>query len=638
MKKEKSERLFGAIGNISDRYVDEAAGKERRKVSLRKWVALAASFAIVVSLSLYLFIPFNNTPNISAYEGDEYYPVISRLASYYYRPQKHKNNFEKLLASLENMFPTKSDMNGGAAPEFAPGDTGVSSDGASGYFEVTDNQVAGVIEADLIKASDAHLYRVSYKTFTDGYTRHQLTLSVYGIKDGTEATNPISQITLPLSENARGMVYSSAEMYLSADLKTVTVICTYYDVHDRQSTAVYTVNVENPAAPTVLGVVTLSGGYNTSRKIGSQILVVTDYYLNKSEIQYASPETYIPAVNSGKGNELIPMEDIVMPDIMTEVKYSVLMLIDEGASEPKDTVALFNYTNSLYVTENGAFAAHSYSESREEYGYISRNMTEIAHVTFEDGLTLKGKITVEGRVKDQYSLDEKDGYLRLVTSTNLVMRNGGYKFTDNASLYIFNLADYTERRAVKYFAPDGEEARSVRFDGDKLYVCTAEVIKLTDPVFFFDLSDYDKISSTDTGTIDGYSDNLIQLGDGYLLGIGVDVNRNGKLEVYREEGSEVISTDSFVFGGSYSTVYKSYLVNRELGIFGMQVENLYYEDEEGRTVYVGDAYLIYSVKNGKITVLATVDCDGRADRTRAFVKNGYVYISTDFELLKWAVE
>ncbi len=629
MKKEKSERLFGAIGNISDRYVDEAAGRKSKKSQIRRWVALAACLAIVVSLSLYLFIPINDAPNISAYQSDEYYPIIAGIANFYYRPHNNKNNFERLLASLEKMMPTKNDMAGGA-PEFAPGDTGVSSDGASGYFEVTDNQVAGVIEADLIKASDTHLFRVSYE--------NNLLLRIYGIADGTESTEPISSLEISKPEGAHALRVDTAEMYLSADLKTVTVICTYYDVHDRQSTAVYTVNVENPAAPTVLGVVTLSGGYNTSRKIGSQILVVTDYYLNKSEIQYASPETYIPAVNSGKGNELIPMEDIVMPDIMTEVKYSVLMLIDEGASEPKDTVALFNYTNSLYVTENGAFAAHSYSESREEYGYISRNMTEIAHVTFEDGLTLKGKITVEGRVKDQYSLDEKDGYLRLVTSTNLVMRNGSYKFTDNASLYIFNLADYTERRAVKYFAPDGEEARSVRFDGDKLYVCTAEVIKLTDPVYFFDLSDYDKISSTDTGTIDGYSDNLIQLGDGYLLGIGVDVNRNGKLEVYREEGSEVISTDSFVFGGSYSTVYKSYLVNRELGIFGMQVENLYYEDEEGRTVYVGDAYLIYSVENGKITVLATVDCDGRAERTRAFVKNGFVYISTDFELLKWAVE
>lgn len=627
MKKKQSERLFGAIGGISDKYVDEAIGRDKKKTTLKRWIALAACFAIVVSLSLYLFIPLNDSPNISAYEGSDYYPVIAGIANYFYRPHNNKNNFEKLVAGLEKLLPSKALDN--AMPE-AGGASGTSPDGGIGdYFEVTDNQVAGVIEADLIKASSTHLYRVS----NDDY----ILLRIYSIADGTDSTDPISSIKLTTPNDKSGIINHTAEMYLSDDLKTVTVISTVHDVHDRQSTAVYTVNVENPTNPTLTGVVTLSGGYNTSRKIGNQILVVTNHTLYGGDIDYNNPETYIPTVNDGNGNELVPMEDIVMPSVVSSARYSVLMLIDEGATEPTDTLALFNYTGALYVTENGVYAAQSYTEKARDY--INRNMTEIAHVAFEDGLTLKGKMTAEGRVKDQYSLDERDGYLRVVTSTNFSERNGMLKFTDNASLYIFDLSDHSERRAVKYFAPDGEEARSVRFDGDKLYVCTAEVIKLTDPVYFFDLSDYDNISSTDTGTIDGYSDNLIQLGDGYLLGIGIDGNNDGKLEVYREEGGSVISTNVFVFDGDFSTEYKAYLINREAGIFGMQVNNLSYKNEEGRTVYVGNAYLIYGIENGEISILATVQCDTRfADRTRAFIKNGFVYISTDApELLKWEI-
>ncbi len=628
-KKERAERLFAAIGDTSDRYIDEAAGRKSRSTVIRRWVALAACFAIVVSLSLYLFIPINDAPNIAAYEGSEYYPVISRMANYYYRPSNNKNNFEKLLARLENMLPTKSDMDGSMVPEyganFAPGDQ--SSDN---YFEVTDNQVAGVIEADLIKASEAYLYRVSYE--------RNLLLRIYGISDGTEGTEPIASLEITKPEGAHDLRVDTAEMYLSSDLTTVTVICTYYDVHQRYSTAVYTVNVENPAAPTVTGTVTLSGSYNTSRKIGDKILVITDYSAQRGEIDYGKPETYIPAVNSGEGSELIPMEDIVMPSVTTGIGYSVLMLLDEGGTEPTSTLALFNYTNAVYVTENEVFAAQNYFDRPDEGSGMSRDMTEIAHIGIEDGLTLKGKMTAEGNVKDQYSLDEKDGYLRLVTTTNLREKNGVMTRVTNAALYVFDLSTHSERTSVKYFAPDREGVESVRFDGDKLYVCTAERITVTDPVYFFDLSDYDKISSTDTGTIDGYSTSLIQLGNGYLLGVGVDKNFDGKLEIYREEGGSVVSTDSLVFGGDYSTVYKSYLINRELGIFGLHVRNLNIEDAEGKTQYYGDTYLILSLNDGEIEVLATVDCGGIPARTRAFVKNGIVYISTDTELLKWAIE
>ena len=102
--------------------------------------------------------------------------------------------------------------------------------------------------------------------------------------------------------------------------------------------------------------------------------------------------------------------------------------------------------------------------------------------------------------------------------------------TTNASLFVINLSDNSIRASVEGFAPEGEEVASVRFEGDKLYVCTAVIRLFSDPVFFFDLSDYENITYTDTGYIEGFSSSLINLGEGYLLGIGNEDSMTGKIE------------------------------------------------------------------------------------------------------------
>ena len=79
-----------------------------------------------------------------------------------------------------------------------------------------------------------------------------------------------------------------------------------------------------------------------------------------------------------------------------------------------------------------------------------------------------------------------------------------------------------------------------RFDGTDAYVCTA--VQLTDPVFFFDLSDMDNITYKETGTIEGFSTSLVNFGNGYLLGIGTgNVWGSLKIEIYEESATGVVS-------------------------------------------------------------------------------------------------
>jgi uncharacterized secreted protein with C-terminal beta-propeller domain len=141
----------------------------------------------------------------------------------------------------------------------------------------------------------------------------------------------------------------------------------------------------------------------------------------------------------------------------------------------------------------------------------------------------------------------------------------------NANLYCIDLATWQVAASVEQFAPPGESVRSVRFDGDYAYVCTA--IQTSDPVFFFDLSDLNNITWKDTGNITGFSSSLVNFGDGYLLGIGYNAEWWMKIEVYEEGENGVESVCLYEQKANFSQDYKAYLIDREKGYIGLGLDD-----------------------------------------------------------------
>jgi len=170
---------------------------------------------------------------------------------------------------------------------------------------------------------------------------------------------------------------------------------------------------------------------------------------------------------------------------------------------------------------------------------------------------------------------------------------------------------------VENFAPDNEQAESVRFDGDTAYVCTAEVITMTDPVYFFDLSDLNNITWKDTGTIDGYSSSLVNFGNGFLLGIGYGAGRELKIEVYEEVGNKVESVCAYQLNASFNEEYKAYYIDREKGLIGIGV-NLW---DSWQT-----AYLLLHFDGYQIHELERVETERSYDLLRGVVVDGYLYV------------
>lgn len=610
--------------------------RKRRKTT----VTFTCLTLVVCILALVLFVPYNTTPpSVRQYAHSEYYGVIQRINELNFAKPKYKNNFHAMIGFLSDFGAKSGDaiagapnvdgigiqINGSKLPEASPSGTK-----GEQYVEVTDNQVTGVTEADIFKRSDKYVY----------YLR-DTTLYIYTIAQ--ENTQIAGAHIIEMKDDLSYI--RNAEMYLSTDCSRVTVIAQGYHKELGTLTQIVSLDVSDPENIRETGRVYFRGNYLSSRVVEGDLLLTYNYGFQPADVDFDDPATFVPQYGTPGDMTCIPGSNIVCPEDVTSAHYTVICKLDGESLELMGTTALLGYSQELYVSEDTIYATRSYNDKEQgllDIEYRQTAMTQITGISYTgDTLRVVGTITVEGTVRNQYSMDQYDGILRVVTSTTVsFMKETVYNdaaitigwVTDrvtarerNVNLYCIDLNNWEIAAEVIAFAPEGEDAQSVRFDGVNAYVCTAEVITLTDPVYFFDLSDLDNITWTDTGTIDGFSTSLIQLGDGYLLGVGYGTGRNLKIEVYEECGGKVVSVCAYERNAGFSEEYKSYFVDRDNNLFGLAI----YDWNTKVTQYIllhfdGCALQelvsipIHQLSVGKLGMSAA----------RAFLDDGWLYVLT----------
>ena len=99
----KNERLLASIGNIAEKFIEEAEGKMKKKskrgalphdLGIGK---IVASFIVIVGLGLFLFWPtYNVRYDAADYADSQYQPLIEKIEPYRYNITKkiYDNNFE----------------------------------------------------------------------------------------------------------------------------------------------------------------------------------------------------------------------------------------------------------------------------------------------------------------------------------------------------------------------------------------------------------------------------------------------------------------------------------------------------------------------------------------------------------------
>lgn len=528
---------------------------------------------------------------LDPYKDSEYYPVIEKIDKYFDR----SNDSAK------------------------PADTALPSLGVGGVNDhpkdITDNQVEGVVEADRIKRTDTHIFYSTGKT-----------LQVYTIAGQESAC--------VASYTVEGYI---SGFYLLENGKKALVF-------SQQSGIVLTLlDVSNLQEIQKISELRVTGNDCTSRLADGTVLLFTEYRIAKKP-DYSHPETFVPtAIYNDESPISIPIEDLVLPRLEKVSYYYAIYRLDVETLAIQDAVGFFGPEPEVYVSENHIFVSLPYTENTSQTNQNkviqTTKATSDIYCLFYGGNALeqKGMFTLDGWAKDQYSFDEKDGVLRVVTQIDhrasacvdgkAVLEGCDYYY--GASLYCVSLESFTIVGRVERFAPDNETVRSVRFDGDFAYVCTS--LEMRDPVFFFDLSELGHITYTHTGEIDGYSFSLVDFGNGALLGIGYeDLDAlTAKIEVYCEEGDKVISQDSFILPYTLiSSEYKEYYVDRDNQLLGFAA--------------ITDRcdYILLHFNGEELVELMRVEHPGSFSSHRAVMIEGdlYLFSSESFQVLDVNIE
>lgn len=634
---------------------EKTSALKRRRIALCSAAALCVVVLVCGIMAIPMFGP--DAPDLAEYKSSSYYPLLSVLHTQYATKVPDK---QSAWQKIEDSF----DVDDGNIDTTVPGETTapiVDPDAGPEYQETTLNQVDGVVEGDLLKRSDTHAF---YLTPRIKDMEMEYVLQVYSLdRQGWTAqpTAPIAEFTVePQGDMRFGQYYygwwseCKRELFLSQDATRVTLLLPCGNYYSMKYTCVVSLDVSDPTAVQECNRVYVSGWYETSRKVDDKLLVVTNYRLG-SMIDYDDAKTFVPHWGVEGDMQEFAMDEVYLPNKLDECAYTAIMEFNERDLTVVDKQALLSYTNEVAVSSEHLFVTHEYkrlilpdgkttdnwdewTKDVEGLSFVNvpidsrtKAMTDIVYVRYNDGLSVEGCVTVEGSIKDQYSMDEYNGMLRVaVTDKGTVYKQTSYPGLDgkpmmydvndnssSASLYCIDLQSGNVVGEVRRFAPVGEDVRSVRFAENTAYVCTA--VRNTDPVFAFDLSDPKHITYKDTGTIPGYSISLLPFGD-CLVGIGyVENMATLKIEAYRQSESAVESVAVFAMEHcTFSFEYKAHYVDAQRGLIGLQVcQNNCWR------------YLLLKFDGQEFVPVYYGQFDGDVSKVRAFYAEDGVYVVSE---------
>jgi uncharacterized secreted protein with C-terminal beta-propeller domain len=213
-------------------------------------------------------------------------------------------------------------------------------------------------------------------------------------------------------------------------------------------------------------------------------------------------------------NDIAYVEPIQSPTFIT-----VAALSFHRIAQPVNQSVVLADGQTVYASPKHLYIAQTSYGNWREQELVGQARTTIVQFAFSRGtVRARGAVHIAGQTLNQFSMDERDGIFRIVTT-----REAFSPMTARATdLYL--LDDNLERLgAVENIAP-GEQFYAARFFGDRAYLVTFQV---TDPLFVIDLADPRHPKVLGELEIPGYSSYLQPYDDTHLIGIGRNTTSSG---------------------------------------------------------------------------------------------------------------
>jgi uncharacterized secreted protein with C-terminal beta-propeller domain len=382
----------------------------------------------------------------------------------------------------------------GSAGQNDPDDTPDHSD--------TNVQVEGVQEADIVKTDGSYIYTVSH-----------MTVSIIKAESGKLTLVSQFEVGNDNGGYCAGMYVTDTRLVLVREEGSRTVA----EIYD----------ITNHREPRFLNTYGQSGTLLSSRMVGDILYLTSNYTIYEQPVA-EKPETFVPQTYTNEEGNCIPADDILINEDDSEERctYLVVSGLDTANVRAVSQKSLLGYGGNLYCSTQNLYVAGGVSLDGSD-GSLSG--TKLYRFALDKGvITPAATGTVSGMLLNQFSMDEHEGYLRLVTTLDGMTQSiqgdtvSVQRGESTQRLYVLN-DKLGVTGQVKDLAP-GERVYSVRFDGDIGYFVT---FRQTDPLFAADLSDPQKPRILSALEIPGFSEYLHLYDDGLLLGLGRDADENG---------------------------------------------------------------------------------------------------------------
>ncbi|QTD40586.1 beta-propeller domain-containing protein [Sporosarcina sp. Te-1] len=477
---------------------------------------------------------------------------------------------------------------------------------SSGHSE-TNVQVQGIDEPDIMKTDGDYVYTIAEKTVRITDIRNDQLKKAASIKmeeDFYPSQLFIQEDTLiVLGEK---MIRQSKKIAAGDQIMPMDGM-----------TTIRLYDVKNKTAPKLLREVGAEGYLSSARMTDGTVYVVTNLYPMIWALDEIDGATVRPRITdtASKGLSYMAYEDIAILPGATEPSYTVVTAIDLKLPEKSElsTKGYLGSSEQLYMSKDHLYLTatkYNFEESGSKAMIWNPGTANTQFFKFTlDGLKVEftGSTGLKGTVLNQFSMDEHNGYFRVVMTE-------GHMWNDKnpSKNHLFVLDKGMKLVGSVENLAKGERIYSARFMGDKAYMVT---FRETDPLFVIDVANPAKPKVLGELKIPGFSNYLHPLDENHLIGFGYETvaekNPSGGEPFIRTKGMKLSlfdvtdfanpkEKDTVIIGGegTYSPVqynHKALFQHAGRNLYGFPVSVYEEGSKQHELVFKGSGALIYEI-------------------------------------------
>jgi len=328
-------------------------------------------------------------------------------------------------------------------------------------------------------------------------------------------------------------------------------------------------------------------------------------------------------VSNGVTNVLLKPSNLYAPQKLDQAaSITTISSFDINSAQYKESISFLGNTHTYYASTSSLYLVSS--EYPLYYGFNDFTQRQMIYkFALGDTLSYKGKGFVDGKMLNQFSMSEKDDYLRVATTE---ANSWGGIGTKNS---VFTLQENNKILEVKGsligLGKENETIKAVRFMGDRGFVVT---FKQTDPLYTLDMSNPLNPKAVGELSIPGFSRYLHVVDENRLLSIGRDANvSTGRalglqlqlFDITNFASPQLVSKVNIGDSNTYSSAeynHKAFVYRPSDLMFGLPHTDYIYEsnanDYQTKTSST-ENFTIYQLDGMKIKELHTI--------SKAFSKN-----------------